>query len=193
MLPLFAKLKDKSKIVGCVVVGGALAASAGQWYGIHEKKRGGYHDYEADLTKHSSWTLPNLSARGLKLNESEIHGLGLYSVAPVPKRFDICLVKRWRCMNPTDIAGYINHAVTQPNCTITKRNDGSLWLTSDEAIRAEEELLVNYNQHAKLAHIETAEQANLPGLETGEYSRQHHLLVLRQKLKNAPAQENESE
>jgi hypothetical protein len=154
------------------------------------KSRGGDDDDE-DRTKHSFWTLPKLSERGLTIAESPIHGHGLHSDVPVPSDHDLCLVKRSRDMNPTNIACYINHAVVHPNCVITKKKDGSLWLTSNESINAEEELCVNYDLHAAIAYIQTAEQLGLPTDKSTtseaaeEYARQLTLMTLRKKQKDA--------
>jgi hypothetical protein len=155
------------------------------------KSRGRDGDDESERAKHSFWTLPQLADRGLNIAASEIEGYGLYSIVPVPKDHDLCLVKRSRDMNPTNIACYINHAVVHPNCIITKKKDGSLWLTSDEPLNAEEELCVNYDIHASLAYIQTAEQLGLPINNSAtseaaeEYSRQHALMTLRKKQKDA--------
>ena len=162
---------------------GKKAASKGGGRGGRKDRDGSGGEDGAERFKHSHWTLPNLEARGLAVLGSEIHGHGLHAAVPAPKDSDMCLIKRAKGMNPTNIACYINHAVAFPTCIITKKRDGSLWLTADADVAADEELTIDYDQFASMAYIQTSAQLKLPGEGTPEYQRQHDLLRARYERK----------
>lgn len=107
-----------------------------------------FDDCGFDVKKHNYKPLPD----GLTIRQSKIHGLGLFTLVPIPPEVIIGLshVERYGFDNHllrTPLGGFINHSET-PNLVLERDeiNEEYFYILSRRRIKKNEELTLNYRE-----------------------------------------------
>ena len=81
----------------------------------------------------------------LTIKKSKIHGLGLYSLAKIPKDTTIGMthIEVGNDLIRTPLGGFINHA-DKSNC-VKKKHNNKWFLKTNEDIKANQELTLTYD------------------------------------------------